>query len=272
MIYFMTRDGNTIGILDTTTHIFSVLMDISTSFPEDAIPWNKYKQGIVVGVDKKYLVPGNANEIGLLTLLLSGNTFEHLVVLVQGFRQGEEVNGGVLLNSKIYMVPRDRHAIDVVDLNLEACTACGVHTYSAEYETSACSTCPTLVSSLLNASTFDRCVCDAGYTGPDPGTCTACVLGKYKGVVGSAACAVCPTTLTTSAEASLNATDCMCGTGYSGPVGGPCTLCVSGTHKIALGYAACTQHQEITLVYICRIRMRLYVNKSLNDIYMSNNF
>jgi len=28
-------------------------------------------------------------------------------------------------------------------------------------------------------------------------------------------------------------------------------------------------HQEITLVYICRIRMRLYVIKSLNDIYMS---
>ena len=33
-----------------------------------------------------------------------------------------------------------------------------------------------------------------------------------------------------------------------------------------------TPHQEITLVYICRIRMRLYVIKSLNDIYMSNNF
>jgi len=32
------------------------------------------------------------------------------------------------------------------------------------------------------------------------------------------------------------------------------------------------QHQKITLVYICRIRMRLYVIKSLNDIYMSNNF
>jgi len=32
------------------------------------------------------------------------------------------------------------------------------------------------------------------------------------------------------------------------------------------------KHQEITLVYICRIRMRLYVIKSLNDIYMSNNF
>jgi len=33
-----------------------------------------------------------------------------------------------------------------------------------------------------------------------------------------------------------------------------------------------SEHQEITLVYICRIRMRLYVIKSLNDIYMSNNF
>jgi len=29
--------------------------------------------------------------------------------------------------------------------------------------------------------------------------------------------------------------------------------------------------EEITLVYICRIRMRLYVIKSLNDIYMSYN-
>ena len=31
-------------------------------------------------------------------------------------------------------------------------------------------------------------------------------------------------------------------------------------------------HQKITLVYICRIRMRIYVIKSLKDIYMSNNF
>jgi len=32
------------------------------------------------------------------------------------------------------------------------------------------------------------------------------------------------------------------------------------------------RHQEITLVYICRIRMRLYVIKTLNDVYMSHNF
>jgi len=30
--------------------------------------------------------------------------------------------------------------------------------------------------------------------------------------------------------------------------------------------------QQITLVCICRIRMRLYVIMTLNDIYMSNNF
>jgi len=32
-----------------------------------------------------------------------------------------------------------------------------------------------------------------------------------------------------------------------------------------------TMHQETMLVYICRIRMRLCVIKSLNDMYMSNN-
>ena len=31
-------------------------------------------------------------------------------------------------------------------------------------------------------------------------------------------------------------------------------------------------HQEITLVCVCRIRIRLYVIMTLNDIYMSNNF
>jgi len=33
-----------------------------------------------------------------------------------------------------------------------------------------------------------------------------------------------------------------------------------------------SSHQEVTLVYICRIRMRLYVIKSLNDIFMSKIF
>jgi len=50
----------------------------------------------------------------------------------------------------------------------------------------------------------------------------------------------------------------------------------TGDWDIFLGHPerarAETGHQEITLVYICRIRMRLYVIKSLNDIYMSNNF
>jgi len=48
------------------------------------------------------------------------------------------------------------------------------------------------------------------------------------------------------------------------------------TFVITVWYKLCrcdhSVHQEITLVYICQIRMRLYVIKSLNDMYMSNNF
>ena len=49
------------------------------------------------------------------------------------------------------------------------------------------------------------------------------------------------------------------------------TMCVC---TVRLCRANCIRvlHQEITLVYTCRIRMRIYVIKSLNDIYMSNNF
>ena len=102
-----------------------------------------------------------------------------------------------MLDGKIYMVPRTSNAIHVVDLNLgeAGCIACSVDTYSAEYGASTCQACPTHSSSPLHATTFDRCVCGAGYTGPDPGACTACVPGKYKREVGSAACTACPTTL-----------------------------------------------------------------------------
>jgi hypothetical protein len=178
MIYFIPWDGTTIGILDTTTHVFSALMDISTSFPEGQIPSRLYNQGIVSGGNKIYLVPGMSDNMGLLTLSSSGNTFEQLGAWVPSIRQWEKYNGGVLLNGKIYMVPRTRAAIDVVDLNIQGCTACAVGTYSAEHGASACSTCPTYSSSPLNTLTLDRCVCDVGYNGGDSGTCTACVPGE----------------------------------------------------------------------------------------------
>ena len=52
-------------------------------------------------------------------------------------------------------------------------------------------------------------------------------------------------------------------------------VCMSScryAHRVCVCVCVCMCHQEITLVYICRIRMRLYVIKSLNDINMSNNF
>ena len=46
----------------------------------------------------------------------------------------------------------------------------------------------------------------------------------------------------------------------------------SEAHNMLKVVGDASVHQEITLVYICRIRMRLYVIKTLNDIHMSNNF
>ena len=156
MIYFMPRDGNIIGILDPTTHVFSVLMDISTSFSEGQYSWNKYTQGIVVGGNKIYMVPGYADNIGLLTLSLSGNNFEHLGAWVPDNRQWDKYNGGVLLTGKIYMVPHNWFAFDVVDLNLGGCTACAVNTYSAEYGANTCRTCPIHSSSPCPAYSHER--------------------------------------------------------------------------------------------------------------------
>jgi len=136
MIYFIPRDGNIIGILDPTTHVFSALMD--TSFSEGQNPLNKYAQGIVVGGNRIYLVPGSADNIGLLTPTLSGNTFEHLKLFAGDVPLWPPLyNGGVLLNGRIYMVPNARNAIYVIDLNLGGSTACAVDTYSVEYGASA---------------------------------------------------------------------------------------------------------------------------------------
>jgi len=238
MIYFMPRDGNIIGLLDPTTHTFSVLMDISASFTGGQVTYNKYKQGIIVGSDKIYMVPGSADQIGLLTLSSSGNTFEHLGAWVPSARQPVKYDGGVLLNGKIYMVPKRRAAIDVVDLNMEGCTACAVDTYSAVYGASACSTCPTHSSSPLNALTLDRCVCDVGYNGGDSGTCTPIVPGEAGVVIQNGNPNLIPSALYG------------CNAGYYF-MAGYCVACPAGTYnykKTRAGIQSCTlcRHGKFT--------------------------
>ena len=236
MLYLVPGDANAICVIDPTTDVVSVLIDISGFFPDPLR--SKYSGGVLVDTDKIYLVPDNAQHMGLVTLSASGPTFE----LLQGFALNTANNaysGGVELFGSLYMIPGLRDAIDVVDLNLpQGCTACATDTYRFS-GAEDCIKCPAHSSSPFNASKFDRCVCDTGYTGADSGTCTACVSGKFKDVAGSAACVTCPMNFS-SPEASLDATECTCGKGSSGPEGGPCTLCVPGKHKNVLGYTACT--------------------------------
>jgi len=238
MIYFLPWDGHTIGVLDPTTHIFSELMNISTSFPGAGILSRRFKTGFFFGGNKLYMVPGSATQIGLLTLSSSGNTFEHVQALVQGTGQNQKYNGGVLINDKIYMVPRTRAAIDVVDLNMEGCTACAVDTYSAGYGASVCSTCPTHSSSPSNALTLDRCVCDVGYNGGDSGTCTPIVSGEAGVVIQNGNPNLIPSALYG------------CNAGYYF-MAGYCVACPAGTYnykKTRAGIQSCTlcRHGKFT--------------------------
>lgn len=81
-------------------------------------------------------------------------------------------------------------------------------------------------------------------TCPSGNPCTQCAAGKYKTVTGAAACTTCPAGLTspiasTSSAACVVADVSGCNAGYTGPSGGPCIACVTGTYKTTAGTATC---------------------------------
>ena len=120
---------------------------------------------------------------------------------------------------------------------------------------STCSLCPELSSSPPGSV---QCVCNPGTSGPDGGPCARCEAGKFKSLAGSGACeeceegkfsgeigartestcSACPQdSLSPAASTTLN--DCLCKAGATGPDGGPCSLCESGTFKEAPGTEPC---------------------------------
>ena len=72
-------------------------------------------------------------------------------------------------------------------------------------------------------------------TGSVPQCGLSCLSGQY---LSSTTCTNCPT-LTTAPAASTTVTACTCNAGSSGPNGGPCTLCTSGTYKSVTGSSTC---------------------------------
>jgi hypothetical protein len=69
--------------------------------------------------------------------------------------------------------------------------------------------------------------------------CTNCELGKYSTGTSPTACLQCPSFTSTVASKSAGVQSCLCVPGFSGPPGGPCTICPFGKYSTSLGRSAC---------------------------------
>ena len=69
--------------------------------------------------------------------------------------------------------------------------------------------------------------------------CVSCGTGKYASVtLAATTCLDCPANSNAPSE-STDASDCICNAGASGPNGGACAICQSGTYKAGLGDGLC---------------------------------
>jgi hypothetical protein len=154
----------------------------------------------------------------------------------------------------------------------DLCTICPASTFSAiggAVNASTCLPCPARTQSPPGSNNKDDCVCIAGYeleakfgeasswagsgsgggdgTGDSggsgsgstrSGSCRLCPEGKYK-PDGAKNCVECAKHAW-SAAGSINAANCTCGPGYSGPDGHACVACETGKYKPTNGSATCT--------------------------------
>ena len=142
----------------------------------------------------------------------------------------------------------------------QACALCPQGTYSqevAQESDTTCSACPVHSYSAEGSGVETNCSCNLGYSGPDgqdcfacaPGTfksirgsseCSPCGAGKYsagKGEVAESVCSVC-STHTTSLQGSGAMSNCTCVQGYTHQ-DGQCVGCEPGKFKGTIGNAAC---------------------------------
>ena len=120
-----------------------------------------------------------------------------------------------------------------------------------------CTACPVHSVSEPGSIIVSDCKCTAGYQRVE-GVCVPCETGKFKTTSGDFMCTSCAegkSSIETAAvldvcldcnphssspAASGNVTACRCFVGFTGPDGGLCTICPTGTFKTNEGSAFCT--------------------------------
>ena len=138
------------------------------------------------------------------------------------------------------------------------CTLCGPNEYSVS--TLLCDSCPPLTQSSAGSASIAGCVSVPGAYEDETGTihlcppstyqneanqpsCKACEHDTYQAAYGSSqasACVSCPANSAISPPGpGVARSNCSCIVGYSGPHGGPCAVCVAGSHKSVAGEAEC---------------------------------
>lgn len=124
--------------------------------------------------------------------------------------------------------------------NANTCSACGLGIYKKTLGSGACSACPASSTSAQASTSSNNCVCIAGYTGLSGGTCAACSIGTYESTLGSASCTMCPQSSSSLSAGTGSQLDCLCNAGYTGPNGGACSVCATGTYKRTPGSTPCS--------------------------------
>ena len=132
-----------------------------------------------------------------------------------------------------------------------SCVKCGIGKYSdvsGGVSESVCNPCmDPFAWSPQGSTSFDDCVCDAGYYLPAGAIfCTSCQKGKYKPTYGdNSTCITCPSHSTTLDKQSSTLEQCLCLPGYTGEPSNlmPCSPCDPGYYKHVFGSAPCNACQ-----------------------------
>jgi hypothetical protein len=132
-----------------------------------------------------------------------------------------------------------------------SCIRCRGGTYKNTTGSGICTNCPSTSYSNNGVGAtgclpcFGNSICydilNAAYGCNTPSACQ-CPAGTYGDAHIGIACTFCPPNTGSACvmNGCVTLNDCECNAGYTGPGGGPCTVCAAGKYKASTGSEACT--------------------------------